>query len=95
MSDSGDEEIPVDKDNPVYILLQPDLDDTLNVDNLQYPPEPADLPHLEFIRDNPGGFLRVAKLHPSPHKVTLVRSLGDDDNPGGELYIRKQCRLMD
>lgn len=76
---------------PVHVVLQPNLDDADTIDDLHYPPDEDDASHLQFLRDNPGGFLRVARIHTRGHKVALVQSRGA--NP--QLYITKQCGIFD
>lgn len=75
---------------PVYVVLQPNLDDA-NTDDLYYPPQDEDASHLQFLRDNPDGFLRVARIHTRGHKVVLVQSR----KPDPQLYIAKQCNSFD
>lgn len=76
---------------PVHVVLQPNLDDADSIDDLYYPPQEEDASHLQFLRDHPDGFLRVARIHTRGHKVILVQSRGDDP----ELYIAKQCNSFD
>lgn len=76
---------------PVYVVLQPNLDDADTIDNLCYPPQDEDASHIQFLREHPDGFLRVARIHTRGHKVVLVQSRGDD----AQLYIAKQCNLFD
>ncbi|CAN8096650.1 unnamed protein product [Discula destructiva] len=75
------------------IVLQPNLDDDPEeAQDLLYPPEPGDASHLEFLRNNPNGFLRVARLHPRNQKITLVQSRGAGPP---QLYIAKLCNGFD
>lgn len=76
---------------PIHVVLQPNLDDADTIDDLHYPPQDDDASHLEFLRNNPAGFLRVAKIHSKGHKVVLVQSRGTDP----QLYIAKQCNEFD
>lgn len=83
--------IDIPQSGPVRVVLQPNLDDADTIDDLYYPPQDEDASHLQFLRDHPDGFLRVARIHTRGHKVVLVQSRGDDP----QLYITKQCNLFD